>query len=269
MATLAWLTGHRCTKDQSGKKKHLQTINPQGYTQGQFLNISVDDLVASKANKNEPLLLEIHIVRQWPPALLTHIYIDGHEIDATHLDERLSGTDFKLRRWRSMREVLTIFLTKYNDSIADHALAISSSFLVYLFVFHYLKLQYNLFRLNRSRNPQQLVLKRYRPDNQNQKISMELMESRWDKESRFAATVEVIGPSIGFLFTVTSLISALAPLAGPAPELSGFLNAIRIALISTFLGLIARIIAIFIQRANDEFFVLECQAIGHPKNTEE
>lgn len=244
------------SQNESGKEKRLRTSESSGVAQETFA-VTVDNAGGSKAEKAK--VLKLYLVKQWPPPLVNQVFVHGRQIDPNDLRDRLEGTDFEFRQWRSMREILSVFLTKYNDAIADHVLAFSFAFLVYLIVFRYSIIRYVIFRINHSSDPKKYVYERYRsPDSSS---ILELVESRWDKQGLFASIVEVVGPSLGFLFTVTSLISALAPLGGDAPALAEFLNAIRIALVSTFLGLTARIVAIFIQRANDEVFVLECQAL--------
>jgi biopolymer transport protein ExbB/TolQ len=71
---------------------------------------------------------------------------------------------------------------------------------------------------------------------------------KWDVRFRY---LQAIGPALGFIMTVTSLVQALYPQVTTAHNLDEFFRGIHVALISTFLGLLLRVIALEGARVND------------------
>jgi hypothetical protein len=66
--------------------------------------------------------------------------------------------------------------------------------------------------------------------------------------------LQVFGPAVGFILTISSLIAALHPSIQKQQDISAFFGSIQVAMVSTFIGLFIRIIGIFSQRANDKLF---------------
>jgi hypothetical protein len=73
--------------------------------------------------------------------------------------------------------------------------------------------------------------------------------AQWN--SRFIF-LQALGPALGFILTVSSLIASLDPatFSGAGTDLDAFLNGIHVALVSTFLGLLLRILALEAARVN-------------------
>lgn len=81
----------------------------------------------------------------------------------------------------------------------------------------------------------------------------------WEKRFRF---FQALGPAVGFLLTVSSLIEALQPSAVVVSDLSPFLAGIHIAMVSTFLGLLLRILALEASRVNSVLLDKAAQQIS-------
>jgi len=62
---------------------------------------------------------------------------------------------------------------------------------------------------------------------------------------------QTLGPAMGFLLTVSSLIAALNPSVHASNDLNGFMTGIHVAMVSTFVGLLLRLLAIEASRVND------------------
>jgi hypothetical protein len=64
--------------------------------------------------------------------------------------------------------------------------------------------------------------------------------------------LQALGPALGFILTVTSLIASLDPatFSGAGTDLDSFLNGIHVAMVSTFLGLFLRLCALEAARVN-------------------
>jgi biopolymer transport protein ExbB/TolQ len=81
--------------------------------------------------------------------------------------------------------------------------------------------------------------------------------------------LQALGPALGFILTVSSLVQALHPasLLG-SKGLDGFLSGIHVAMISTFLGLLIRIIALEAARVNDELLIrADLRLVGNGANS--
>ena len=59
----------------------------------------------------------------------------------------------------------------------------------------------------------------------------------WDSGNVTFRFLQALGPAMGFILTVSSLIAALDPSLLTANDINGFLRGIHVAMISTFLGL--------------------------------
>jgi biopolymer transport protein ExbB/TolQ len=66
--------------------------------------------------------------------------------------------------------------------------------------------------------------------------------------------MQALGPAVGFILTVSSLVGALHPALRSSNNLDGFLTGIHVAMISTFIGLLLRIIALWGERFNNELY---------------
>jgi hypothetical protein len=73
----------------------------------------------------------------------------------------------------------------------------------------------------------------------------------WLKRDTLFQFLQLLGPALGFILTVSSLVEVLYP-PRMGNDIEGFLAGIHIALISTFLGLAMRLVALEGARINDK-----------------
>ena len=78
--------------------------------------------------------------------------------------------------------------------------------------------------------------------------------AHWDILDRRFEFFQALGPAIGFIFTVSSLVEALHPALRASRDAYAFLSGIHVALISTFRGLLMRLVALESARVNDRLF---------------
>jgi hypothetical protein len=71
----------------------------------------------------------------------------------------------------------------------------------------------------------------------------------WDTRFQF---YQALGPALGFILTVSSLIAALDSAKLEANDFAGFMAGISVAMISTFLGLLLRLVALESARVNNK-----------------
>jgi hypothetical protein len=89
-------------------------------------------------------------------------------------------------------------------------------------------------------------------DRADQQRAFDEFAAQWQTRDVLFQHLQALGPALGFLLTVSSLVEALHPSIRSANDLDGFLVGIHVALISTFLGLLMRIIALEGTRVNDK-----------------
>jgi len=66
---------------------------------------------------------------------------------------------------------------------------------------------------------------------------------------------QALGPAVGFILTVSGLVQSLHPVIRATNDLDSFMEGIHIAMISTFLGLLVRILALEAERVNNLLLV--------------
>lgn len=76
----------------------------------------------------------------------------------------------------------------------------------------------------------------------------------YSKRNELYIFLQNFGPAMGFIFTVSSLIVGLNPEVHSTRNIELFFKSIQIAMVSTFIGLLLRIIALFLQKYNDKIF---------------
>ena len=92
--------------------------------------------------------------------------------------------------------------------------------------------------------------------------------AEWYSLHRSFHFLQALGPAVGFILTVSSLVGALHPALRSSNNLDAFLTGIHVAMISTFIGLLMRIIALWGERFNNELYdraLLRLPAESEPK----
>jgi hypothetical protein len=156
---------------------------------------------------------------------LRSVTIDQQKFDARGLDAVVQPQG-RFRRDQLVREGITDFIFKYNEMLSNYALAFMVSVFAY-FSYQLVVLYGDLVRSGKvgKANEVRGRLERMRE----QRRSFEF----W----RIAA------PSLGFLMTVSSLAAALHPSVQATRNAAQFLAAVDVAVISTFVGLMVRLVA--------------------------
>ena len=67
--------------------------------------------------------------------------------------------------------------------------------------------------------------------------------------------LQILGPSIGFLLTTSSLIAALHPSLHATQNVTIFFESIQVAMVSTFIGLLIRLFGLLLQRLNSKMLI--------------
>jgi hypothetical protein len=195
------------------------------------------------------------------------VMLDEHPLNLKNFSKNYLKSNGRYTRFRYIREELGLIVFLLNDPVSNWLLTIL--FFTTLFqLTRVLKLEirhygYTDQRMNKFlSNLLKLELPASRNVHENAYDKYAAYWDRWDRQFRF---FQAIGPAIGFILTVSSLIAALYSPGGAANDLADFLNAIHVAMISTFLGLGLRIVAVEGSRINDELFIRVELLLSHNK----
>lgn len=154
-----------------------------------------------------------------------------------------------------IRDIISNFLLRFNDPISNYILTALFLFTIYLSVqFSYMFAQlhfpdkiykkYMQHKFNINNKPKRGEIE-YAKDMNNNDFA--LLYRRYQ-------FLEVIGPAFGFVLTVSSLIAGLQPEVQTTQDMSYFFQCIQVAMISTFIGLSIRILAIWSNNINMKIF---------------
>jgi hypothetical protein len=151
-------------------------------------------------------------------------------IDQQRYDARDLGTVVEprgqFRRDQLVREGITDFIFKYNETLSNYALAFMVSVFAY-FSYQLVVLYADLVRSGKVGRADEV---RGRLD-------------RMREQRRSFEFWRIAAPSLGFLMTVSSLAAALHPSVQATRNAAQFLAAVDVAVISTFVGLMVRLVA--------------------------
>jgi hypothetical protein len=193
------------------------------------------------------------------PSSPTAIRISGVTVDGTRVslskfaDNNLKIHNFQLVRFHYIRRYLAGWIFKFNDVVSNWVLTALSVGLVILvckvsdmeiqtYIYSDAALKKKLNKLLAIKRGAMLVDRRKAFDR------FIAGWHKWDSRFRF---LQALGPAIGFILTVSSLVEVLHSPSRSANDLDTFLTGIHVAMISTFLGLFLRLIALEGGRVND------------------
>jgi len=158
----------------------------------------------------------------------------------------------KLHKYYFIREDLAFLILKYNDFVSNIILTILTIYLIPLLYELVIKIFYCVF------------LKRYESylkgkysflNKKDFKIAEISLADKYSNNERRYRFLQIFGPAIGFILTISSLIAGLHPSLQKAYDIERFFENIQIAMVSTFIGLFMRILAIFLQKFDSKLFV--------------
>ncbi len=221
-----------------------------------LVNLNIKNLLekskTSIKDQKTSIIVTIHH-RTPSPIELCSAKIDENSVDFKQFYEKnIIAVDKKYVKYRYIREGISLFLLKYNDPVSNVILTTLTIFLI--------PLTYGLIKqiwcFYFARNPETIFKKRNNfsceKDIENARISYSEKYSLKENWFRF---LQVFGPAIGFALTTSSLVVGLHPSLREAQDITKFFETIQIAMISTFIGLLIRIIAMFSQKLNNKLFI--------------
>jgi len=197
----------------------------------------------------------VKVFRQFSvPLEIRQVRMNGKKIPLKRFfDENLKVMDKSYVDREYMREYISLVLLKHNDSVSNYLLTFFCLSLILLIG----QLLFSSFRLYfySDQRLEKYIKEKY-PTFQGSKQEINICFGEdLERKDRWFRFLQILGPAFGFILTISSLIVALHPSLQVTPDIKKFFQAIQIAMVSTFVGLLIRIIAIFLQRINNKIFL--------------
>jgi len=197
------------------------------------------------------------------------VSIDDKAIDLKLFFKHYLKSQGEFIRFRYIRKTLADFLYSMNDVVSNWIL----TFMFFGIVWEIGKLGIMELRAcvfySDSRFERYLItslnIKNMAEEKQRAEALDKYHADYWRLDNWFRF-LQALGPALGFILTVSSLVQALHPALFKANNLDGFLNGIHVAMISTFLGLLLRIIALEAARVNDKLFIRAEMQLGESEH---
>jgi hypothetical protein len=185
---------------------------------------------------------------------ITKFSIDGEPVNLKEfIKHNLCNAKYKYVRFRYIREDLAQIIYRWNDDVSNWLLTILVSGMC-LFMILLLNMEFKSFTTDRHfvKGLESLLKMKIRHSSEQQQIAYDRFHDicvKWN--SRFIF-LQALGPALGFILTVSSLIASLDPatFSGAGTDLDTFLNGIHVAMIATFIGLLLRLLALEAARVN-------------------
>ncbi len=205
-------------------------------------------------NGKSPEHLEVVINhRELTPVELEIVKINEKSLDLNHVfKNKIFAKSKRFIKYKYIRDDLSLFLLKYNDSISNVVLTALTVCLLPLFAKLVTQKQASM----STKRFEVSIKKKYDlSDKQSIEYAKIAYGDEYTKNERFFQFLQVFGPAIGFALTISSLIAGLHPRLQANQDITKFFETIQIAMVSTLIGLLIRIIAIFLQRQNNKLFI--------------
>ena len=157
---------------------------------------------------------------------------------AQSIGNLLWGTNGTLMKTVLVREVIADKILEYNDSVGNYFMAMLSVVALWLFG----RVITTAVNFANAAKRKLDIQKKIQIGISSDTLKDELLTRYWEKE-RILSFWKIIGPSTGFLLTVSSLAAALHPNIQSDQGAYTFFSSVQVAIISTFIGLAIRLFA--------------------------
>jgi len=202
--------------------------------------------------------IDLTIADQHPPAEIYMVRLNDIEksIDDFHKNYVYTASSVLIET-KSIRSDLSRALVKYNNKVSNYILVFLTSGAAVLLV--YLLRMLVIVYMYPSKLFEKRILRINSIGNEKGLDEIEAAKHKcgnnFTKLNSYCRFFQTIGPAVGFMLTVSSLIVALNPATLSNYDLTIFFDSIQIAMISTFIGLFIRVEAILLQSANKSMLI--------------
>ncbi len=192
------------------------------------------------------------------------ISIDGDAKDLKRFCEQSIKVRCDYIRFNYMRQWLSQIIFKCNDFVSNIILTVLVFYLVW-FGIGLTKMEMIAYltsdkmfgeRLQKCLHIEKMSDQKQKQDGLDKYVAL------YDQSDARYRFLQTLGPAVGFILTVTSLVQALHAPTTTVNGIEGFMSGIHIAMISTFVGLLLRLFAMEAARVNEVLLVRTSNLIG-------
>lgn len=235
-------------KHRSRRKENVNQI---------VTTLKINNLIANdKSTPKDPdaTALRIKVLFDSNTSLeITSVFIDHNmqDIEIFYL-KNLFSTSKKLNKYKYIRSDISNLLLKYNDPVSNIMLTILTISLIPLFY----EIIRKLYRCYFAKNMEAYLKSEFNPSNE-EAVNNAVISygENYGKRASMYRFLQLMGPAIGFTLTISSLIAGLHPSLQEVRNIKIFFETIQVAMVSTFLGLLIRIMAIVLQKIDDKLLI--------------
>ncbi len=244
-----YVVGFSTINQQIKSSRLINKIVDQKLKAIQIENLTIDDVHFLKVKSATDIRIKIRFDTNVTFKIIA-VSIDGKTKDINvFFKENLFSKNKKLNKNRYIRVFVSNLLLHYNDFISNIILTFGAIYLIPL-TFELIMQFYHYCRAKKmgSRLKSKYILSKVEEINN---AEMAVVENYSRKESWYKF-LQLSGPAIGFAITISSLIAGLHPSLQEKQNIAIFFQTIQVAMVSTLLGLLVRIMSILLQKINDK-----------------
>jgi hypothetical protein len=179
------------------------------------------------------------------------VSIDGMPVPLSTFYSQNLINKATFQKYRYIRNAWSSLLTSLNDFVSNIILtALTCGILILLY--RLIKLEFWL--ICPARYFRRSLIHKKKPAKKERLTRSAIFDAysiEWYRRNNNFKFFQTLGPAVGFILTVSSLITALHPTVGQEKDLKDFITGIHVAMVSTFLGLLLRLLAMEAARVND------------------
>ena len=215
-------------------------------------SVKVNNLFLNGKLENDSETIRINFSYQdFSELKINKIKINKKEVDIRNFyKDQFYSKKKELVDKNKITKTISNFLIKFNNPASNLIITI---LIFYVFILLFELFQYLKFDLF-TQSLEKKIAKKYKFLNNMEQVKEDFAEFYFKRSSKYKLS-QLLGPSIGFLLTISSLIVGLNPNIREIQNISLFFDSIQVAMISTFIGLAIRIIAICLQKLNKKIFI--------------
>jgi hypothetical protein len=219
--------------------------------------VKIENLLSDSERKSGDFVTaSVDVDRTRVTVEILGLQIDGRELSLEEIrNDAVFNKEKAIVRSRSIQDDVAKLLRGYNTGVSNAAMTVMATVCVLVLIY--------LARAAGRTRSVTGIQKQLKEQHTDTELTINLEETRmicverlWRRQVWWQF-VEVLGPALGFIMTISSLVVALqAPAVRGGQDMGEFFVSVEIALISTFLGLLLRIVALILDRMDSDYIVL-------------
>jgi len=238
----------------------LTQAAPQRFVIAQQLkSLTITNPIPAQADNGQQYRIAVELASKGVTEIIA-VSIDDKSQDLRKFKGKLVNEGTELVTTRYIRKALAEFIFQWNDKVSNWILTLLFACIIWLLMF-LLRMEFYHYTYS-SERLENVLLHKDSTTPHALRISLDRYTTRWSNWDDRFRFFQGLGPAVGFILTVTSLVEVLHPTVRAANDVDSFLGGIHIALISTFLGLVLRLVAMEGARVNDLLLIRVESIVG-------